>query len=821
LKKFKNILFETVSEIKELRSKSLVEQKTDTEVKTLQVEGQPEKFFQNQKSLIVPSSEPSIKVEVKSLNLTKSNSFKRTKKVIIPGNVLLSPKSPKLSKPLEIGQFLEQICQNDAKERTWKKYLSEHFVVENYNYHLDYEEYNLEKDQEKKKKLAENLYDKYVNPKGKTPISLSHPFVQKVKSFHEEGLDKGFFLVHQKVLVTLENSYLDYFNEDILNSPDYQQLEVPPSFQKKRKITASKNFTELLDNEDELKIFVKYCTITLGKNLVECYADILEYEIIKDQSMIKKIFDKYVDMEAPQPYTFNNDITEEMTEKYNSNDLSWLENVKTWITKVLSFEFYPRFLNSKMWNEYYSVQFSNIKGLNFEDKYEILKVEKDLSTIYSTDIILSVKNLVTNEIFKARKLKTSTTISKKQSYYYLDKPKHDNLIGLYEIMKEENDVFKETTMYVIANDTPITLDEYLVKLKESDGFLTPSEIYDLMIQITSGIEYCHRNEYFFEVGLLTEFNIYFSQKLDHVFVDTGFFCNDDELEIPRHYLEDEYGEEIKEKSPKHDIFSLGMIFLRLITLFYPEDIEELYETENTEKPKQNKGISKKSKSRNDAFAIFKNATMTIEKPKKFFVNIGNVLFNERNFHDDLKLLVLKMIDPEPECRPTCLEVLQQIQILKKKLIVRPSYKIKDSSAKNITEGWSQEQISFIFDILYRQVIKDFLRSEFCVESMIFLEDVLAFKDLKGSAKIEKAHEIFLTFLSARKSPLQVNVNTQVIKTISTNMKEQVAKNGSLEDDIFDEALTHVLNTMISDKYPTFDKTRIYKRFLSKGKVNLF
>jgi hypothetical protein len=67
----------------------------------------------------------------------------------------------------------------------------------------------------------------------------------------------------------------------------------------------------------------------------------------------------------------------------------------------------------------------------------------------------------------------------------------------------------------------------------------------------------------------------------------------------------------------------------------------------------------------------------------------------------------------------------------------------------------------------------------------------------------------------------VNVNAQVIKTISTNMKEQVAKHGCLEDDIFDEALTHVLNTMISDKYPTFDKTKIYKRFLSKGKVNLF
>ena len=596
--------------------------------------------------------------------------------------------------------------------------------------------------------------------------------------------------------------------------------------EKRRTVTISNSFPELIKNPKEFKIFISFCGQNLSTNLIECLCNILEYEKSKDERLYSFIFENFVHIDSIQPFTFNTQIVESATEKFNSNDQSWIDNVKIWLCSTLNFELFPRFLNSKLWKEYKSSQFSNLKSLKFEEKYQIIEIEKDLSTIYSTDKILLIQNRITNERLKARKIQTSTSLSKKQSLIYLDKPKHENLIQLREIMKEENETFQETTLYIIANDTPISLDKLIIKLNESEEHLTQDEIYDVMSQIISALQYCHEKEFYFEPGSLNEFNIYLSEMLTDCYLDTGFFNDDDEVDIPRYYTENEFGIE-KEIDPRDDIFSLGMIFIRLLTLYYPEELEDLFEIEKVEEKTRSKSKSKRStiwKSEAPKQSYLKTlfSTTSTEKPKKYIVNFRKEIFKNIETYDrDLLEFIMKMVDPNPNLRPKTSEIAAELKLCQKKhKVMRPSYRGDNDFMKKISEGWSSEQKSFMFDVLFRQVIKEFLRSKYCVESMLFFEDVLAFKEMKGDEKIEKSNEIFYSYLTTRKSPLQVNVSGKLIKEVSMSIKTQVERNGAVEDDIFDKALAHVLNTMMSDKYPSFDKTKIYQRFLVKGKIKL-
>ena len=143
------------------------------------------------------------KVERKSK--TKSSSFSRRsqKIVVLPGNTIDSPKSAKVLQRDLIENFLEKIQKDLIKQKEWKNFLTKHFVIEHFNYYKEFEIYKNETNEEEKKKLAKNLFENFINPNGKTPISLSHFLVQKVKKlYEEEGSDKGFYQVYQQVRIT-------------------------------------------------------------------------------------------------------------------------------------------------------------------------------------------------------------------------------------------------------------------------------------------------------------------------------------------------------------------------------------------------------------------------------------------------------------------------------------------------------------------------------------------------------------------------------------------------------------------------------------------
>jgi hypothetical protein len=109
--------------------------------------------------------------------------------------------------------FLEQILKDSTKTVIWKKYLAEKFVLEHFNFYEAFNKFKSEDDEEKKQKIGDQLYEQFINPKGKTPIGLSHILVKKVKKLHDNGSDKGFSQVFQQVfsffLLTKDNSNLN------------------------------------------------------------------------------------------------------------------------------------------------------------------------------------------------------------------------------------------------------------------------------------------------------------------------------------------------------------------------------------------------------------------------------------------------------------------------------------------------------------------------------------------------------------------------------------------------------------------------------------
>ena len=90
-----------------------------------------------------------------------------------------------------------------------------------------------------------------------------------------------------------------------------------------------------------------------------------------------------------------------------------------------------------------------------------------------------------------------------------------------------------------------------------------------------------------------------------------------------------------------------------------------------------------------------------------------------------------------------------------------------------------------------------------------------FKELKGSERIEKAYEIILSYLSTRKSALQVNINAKLIKNVSSNLKLQLETMDGLDDDLFDDALGHVVFSMLSDNYPRFQDHEMFEKMNSQ------
>jgi hypothetical protein len=92
-----------------------------------------------------------------------------------------------------------------------------------------------------------------------------------------------------------------------------------------------------------------------------------------------------------------------------------------------------------------------------------------------------------------------------------------------------------------------------------------------MRQVIYALEQYHNKNKYFEIGELKEENFYFSSNNAVIQIDPGIFTEDK-------YLATYLTPPEKKTSKKSDIFVVGMIFFRMVSLMDLEDLEGLFST---------------------------------------------------------------------------------------------------------------------------------------------------------------------------------------------------------------------------------------------------
>ena len=299
----------------------------------------------------------------------------------------------------------------------------------------------------------------------------------------------------------------------------------------------------------------------------------------------------------------------------------------------------------------------------------------------------------------------------------------------------------------------------------------------------SAIEEFHKNSKFFAEGELVEENLYIATMYDKIYIDPGFYC---ELNEVPSYLQPPEGNILSEKS---DIYMLGFLFIRMISLLSTETIQELID--NT--PKYNKDLKSGSslKSHN-----------IIDEIKKLKTEYSVSLLN----------LVLQMIEPNANQRPTLQELINQFTLIYQKIAKENPR--KESMSLVELDG---PQRTLIKDDYQRRYLKAFARSEYTAETVLFYEDARIFSKLEThQERYSKAMEIFESYLYSS-SELEINLSSDLKKKIAFEI-EQSKIDGFIDDTIFDEVQNHVVQTLFIGGFVRFSLGAIgleWKEFREK------
>ncbi|KAI0209547.1 Regulator of G-protein signaling 17 [Lamellibrachia satsuma] len=127
------------------------------------------------------------------------------------------------------------------------------------------------------------------------------------------------------------------------------------------------------------------------------------------------------------------------------------------------------------------------------------------------------------------------------------------------------------------------------------------------------------------------------------------------------------------------------------------------------------------------------------------------------------------------------------------------------------KSWSESFDKLMNGSAGRKVFREFLRSEYSEENMLFW---LACEDLKSEQNPElveeKARLIYEDYISIL-SPKEVSLDSRVREVINRNMVDPTSHT-------FDEAQLQIYTLMHRDSYPRFLNSQIYKRLLQKQQL---
>eukprot|EP01080_Neovahlkampfia_damariscottae_P005612 gene5612-9429_t len=643
---------------------------------------------------------------------------------------------------------------NKDEKEYFRKYCEEKLMIEYFLYYEIYMKYIEEENLDNKYKLGKSIYEDFIIEDSKNQIYLSKKLLTKVKKFCKTDSTRGFQMVYKEVCAGLQPAYDNFLKSNYKN--EFIQKEKQEVVDEEDLLPAT--FDQLLKSKVEHQLFTKYVSNTFGRDYIECYHDIQEYEKTKDEIVFRDIERIYCKKFGSHFVVHNPTVYEEiMHEEFNDDSI---EELKSYLYRILYEEYYPRFVNSQIWKDHIHLSVSLKKDTKFQNRYTIIQKEKEDKTFTKTEL-LTVKHKLSGEIFKAKKIVSSKTFLSKQSIEYLEKTQHDNILKLIEIFHEEEQSFDTSSLTIITNTFDISLNEFLEKTTE---YIQEIFLLGYFREMLSAMEEFHKNSKYFDEGELIEENIYIQTMYDKILIDPGFY---NELnEIPSYLQIPE-----EETSEKSNIYMLGFLFIRMISLLPIERIQELFD--NT--PKYNKEFSS-TKGQN-----------LIDEIKKLKTEYSSSILN----------LVLQMIEINPNNRPNLKELIDQFTLIYQKLT-------KDNLRK---ESMSLAELNgpkkaLIKEELQRRYLKAWTRSEYTTETVLFYEDVMLFSKMESNQeRLGKAMEIYDSYFHEH-SDLEINISGDARRKIAMEI-EQSKLNGFVDDEIFHEAQNHVVQTLFINGFIRF------------------
>ena len=190
---------------------------------------------------------------------------------------------------------------------------------------------------------------------------------------------------------SLNSLYIQYIESEYWKSEDNKTSHCPDTF------------NEIIENEEAFKLFSNFVVNTVfGAQYIDCWNELKEYEETNSKRKILKIL-SYVKENSANNFLHNPDIRKliVLNDKLQKD---WFEVLYDYIYEILSYEYFMRFKYTKTWRNYEDSKMIKNLDFKFKDMYNIVKIEKEISTFENKIQHLIVQNKVTSEYFKAKKI---------------------------------------------------------------------------------------------------------------------------------------------------------------------------------------------------------------------------------------------------------------------------------------------------------------------------------------------------------------------------------------------------------------------------------
>jgi hypothetical protein len=245
-----------------------------------------------------------------------------------------------------------------------------------------------------------------------------------------------------------------YKPKEILEKNESKQMKLP------------KNFDELILSREAYKLFSNFVSDNFGGNYIECFNHLLYLEKQDQNDLIGikflniKILDTYCKLNSIKLCIFNSKIRDQIWFSGQAQ-LDWSSVLYKYLYKILSYEYYSRFVNTMVWKDYVNSNFTKEKDCKFDELYYVKKIEHENQCFSETVQILSVVNKLTLEPFTAKRIISTKSISKTEAIQYLDNIPHDNVVQLIELFNEDLESYNKSCLTIVTTQLAITLEDFM------------------------------------------------------------------------------------------------------------------------------------------------------------------------------------------------------------------------------------------------------------------------------------------------------------------------------------------------------------------------